>query len=215
MTSNKNNPLFVVPDNSMELKEAMPLTILGTLPVDSMSFLVYGGPFRKFKSGQRRLVGVRMAEELDGPADIVIPTEDFSVPEVSVMQKGINSALLHALSGYDIYAGCMGGTGRTGTFMACLAKCVSDWNESKGFPGLGDPVAYVRNTYRSHAVETKEQESYCRTFDTVSVVKYLGTLCEPAKVLVEVPVEKVITKTVYPTPLEYMAHLWSKSFGLK
>jgi protein-tyrosine phosphatase len=51
---------------------------------------------------------------------------------------------------------CGGGRGRTGTALACLA--VLD-----GVPP-GDAVAYVRQHYDSHAVETPWQRAYVRRF---------------------------------------------------
>ncbi|MEX5717463.1 protein-tyrosine phosphatase family protein [Geodermatophilus maliterrae] len=53
---------------------------------------------------------------------------------------------------------CGGGTGRTGTALACLA--VLD-----GVPAT-DAVAHVRRTYRSRAVETRRQARFVSSFET-------------------------------------------------
>jgi protein-tyrosine phosphatase len=48
--------------------------------------------------------------------------------------------------------GCLGGHGRTGTALACLAI-------RTGHPA-GDAVDWVRTVYCSSAVETPEQEAF-------------------------------------------------------
>jgi protein-tyrosine phosphatase len=53
---------------------------------------------------------------------------------------------------------CRGGTGRTGTALACLA--VLD-----GVPP-GEAVAFVRRHYRPHAVETRSQARFVAGFGT-------------------------------------------------
>jgi hypothetical protein len=54
---------------------------------------------------------------------------------------------------------CRGGTGRTGTALACLA--VLD-----GVPAE-DAVAYVREHYRPHAVETRAQRALVSRFQSL------------------------------------------------
>ena len=46
----------------------------------------------------------------------------------------------------------MGGIGRTGLFLAALAK----------LSGEKDPVAYVRKHYMPHAVETQQQQDFIK-----------------------------------------------------
>jgi len=55
-----------------------------------------------------------------------------------------------------LYAGCMGGTGRTGTILAILVA---------QHPGMtsDNAIKYIRQIYKPHAVETREQaEQVCR-----------------------------------------------------
>lgn len=69
------------------------------------------------------------------------------------------AALREALERADwerVELACLGGRGRTGTALSCLA--VLD-----GVPA-SEAVAYVREHYSSHAVETPEQEAYVRAF---------------------------------------------------
>jgi len=67
------------------------------------------------------------------------------------------------LAGEKIYIGCMGGWGRTGLFMALLAKAT----------GISDPVAFIREYYTPHAVETKEQQDYVANFDVSPIQREL------------------------------------------
>lgn len=142
--------------------------------------MVFGGPFRQYVPGTRRLFGVKMAVEIDAPADVYIDTEDFSVPTVSDMQAGIIKTLELMSQGQDAYSGCMGGIGRTGLFMACMAKSVAAIQDNLGkpadctHPGM-DPVSFVRKHYIPHAVETQGQKAYVMMFDTGPIEDWYQT----------------------------------------
>jgi len=119
---------------------------------------IAGGPFRDCPLG---VFGVRLTEqqplEWRGPeASLWLPIPDFSVPQMPAAAVGeaVVSALQASFSG-PVYVGCMGGWGRTGLFLALLAKA---W-------GMSSPVAYVRREYGRAAVETAEQERYVAEFD--------------------------------------------------
>ena len=152
----------------MELKKPI-FVVLGTI-----QGCIYGGPFRQHES-TRRLFSINMAKEISNPADFHIPTEDYSVPSVEDMQEGIVAALRALKEGNDIYVGCMGGIGRTGLFMGCFAKVMQDCAAAGLVPCLdpGDPVLWVREKYKSHAIETTEQEEFVRGFPTDVVVAQL------------------------------------------
>lgn len=177
---------------------------------------VFGGPFRDYVPGQRRLVSVKMAEEINHPHDISVPTEDFSVPSMKDMHDGIAKALQAILDGNDLYVGCMGGTGRTGLFMACLAKVMDAFNgqelnmaETRKFHTEIPAVAYVRKHYKPHAVETAEQMRYVLNFDTSVHVRELADKLVPAPREVIREVEKVVEveKKVYLwNPLKALGH---------
>ncbi len=69
----------------------------------------------------------------------------------------LNNLLRRVRSGAMVEIGCLGGHGRTGTALACIAIEA----------GLTqDPVEWVRSVYCPRAVETEEQESYVRRFST-------------------------------------------------
>ena len=112
---------------------------------------VYGGPYV-----QRPvyMTGVKLAAEVDEPCDIDLPTRDYSVPDVNLAKRALLQTIKRLAKGETIYAGCWAGIGRTGLFLALLAKSA----------GVEDPVGYVRATYNSHAMETAEQKTYVEDF---------------------------------------------------
>lgn len=191
----------------MKLTESMPVKF------GRLEGVIYGGPFRHYVPGTRRLVAVKMAQEIDHPHDIAVDTEDFSVPEVKVMQQGLMAALKAFDEGKDVYAGCMGGTGRTGTFMGCMAKAMMDYDQEHSDRSIKDPVAYVRAHYRKHAIETQEQMNYVRTFDTAPVLEFLQQLQEARTVYVDRTVE--VERIVYLGPVEWAMHQFSNLFRIQ
>ena len=114
-------------------------------------FVVAGGPYVRVPD---KMVGVKMAVEINHPHQISIPTRDFDVPRVSDVDTGLRQAVDAILRGDPVYVGCMGGIGRTGLFMAILAKAF----------GESDPVSDVRSQYNHHAVETKQQMQYVQDY---------------------------------------------------
>jgi protein-tyrosine phosphatase len=77
------------------------------------------------------------------------------------MDAGLEKAVQAITLGYPLYVGCMGGKGRTGLFLAVLAKA---W-------GIKNPVEYVRANYYPHAVETKEQYAYVTNFKVSKAIR--------------------------------------------
>jgi hypothetical protein len=125
------------------------------LPVSrTKHYVVYGGPYVEKPA---HMIGVKMAKEIplaDDNFEIDIPTQDYQTPPVDKFTEGLQQAVQQILAGRPVYAGCMGGKGRTGLFLSVLAKAF----------GIEDPVAYVRKYYYSHAVETREQKSFVENF---------------------------------------------------
>jgi Protein-tyrosine phosphatase len=82
---------------------------------------------------------------------------DFGVPaNTEAAVEALKTVLERARSGQDIEVGCLGGHGRTGTALACMAVLT-------GHPALG-AVAWVRSNYCTKAVETPEQEAFVAAF---------------------------------------------------
>lgn len=176
--------------------------------------MVFGGRFREYEPGTRRLVGIKMAEEIDHPHDFSVDTEDFSVPDEAQMQRGVTFALGQLAEGNDVYVGCMGGIGRTGLFMGCIAKVMQDFEEKTGdHPGICigvdpatyDPVLFVRRHYIRHAIETDEQQAFVRGFDTAPVLEAYSLLMLSRQGPLPEPVREVEVqvKTVYLSPYDF------------
>lgn len=83
---------------------------------------------------------------------------DLGVPDnTDSVRLSLTALLGRARSGERVEVGCLGGHGRTGTALACLAVL-------SGHPG-GDTVNWVRANYCSDAVETPEQEAFVVAVD--------------------------------------------------
>ena len=90
------------------------------------------------------------------PADW-IDWPDFRVPrDPPGAAASIVDASERARSGLRVEVACGGGTGRTGTVIACMAVLA-------GHP-VDEAVAWTRRTYRRHAVETPGQRRWIRWF---------------------------------------------------
>jgi hypothetical protein len=125
----------------------------GVMPLKLMGKDVYvvGGPYRK---RPEELFGVKLAQEIRAKCDVDLPIRDFSIPDDRACHEAVKKAMEALMKHGRIYVGCMGGWGRTGLFLACLAKAC----------GEGDPVQFVRATYTPRAVETREQEAFVEDF---------------------------------------------------
>lgn len=102
-----------------------------------------GGP-RKLETG----FAVYALDEI--PTAYHFPIKDFSVPSDEDMVAAVRWAYMRLREGKTVYVGCLGGIGRTGTFLACLAL----------LDGKKEPVLWVRDHYLPHAVETPEQMAF-------------------------------------------------------
>ena len=90
------------------------------------------------------------------PAEMVA-WADFGLPdEPEVAARQIAAAFRRAQDGELVEVGCLGGSGRTGTVLACMAVLA-------GVPP-DEAVAWVRGAYRTQAVETAEQEAWVEWF---------------------------------------------------
>jgi len=129
---------------------------------------MYGGPFRNYRrltnlsphhdlEPTQTTYGVCLLERPLDTADASMPIQDFGVPTQTHAEvtEQLVKAYAKGFRGKTIYAGCMGGIGRTGIFLALMAKIA----------GHSDPVAYVRSTFLPHAVETEQQKKYINDFD--------------------------------------------------
>jgi protein-tyrosine phosphatase len=81
---------------------------------------------------------------------------DFGVPDEALLAAALRDVVARARAGQAVELGCLGGHGRTGTALACLAILT-------GVPS-GDAVAWVRAAYCADAVETAQQEAFVAAF---------------------------------------------------
>ena len=87
----------------------------------------------------------------------VVAWEDFGLPEnPERAAQQIVEAFGRARRGGLVEVGCLGGSGRTGTVLACMAVLA-------GVPPA-EAVAWVRAAYRPDAVETVDQEAWVGWF---------------------------------------------------
>jgi len=81
---------------------------------------------------------------------IYLPIIDFSTPDKDSILKALDAAETAARDGKHLAVHCHAGVGRTGTFMACLARRLYQ------LPAI-DAIQWVRQ-YIPDAVEVPEQE---------------------------------------------------------
>jgi protein-tyrosine phosphatase len=81
---------------------------------------------------------------------LYLPIPDFGVPSKDDLEQAIQRTIDYAQAGHNIVVHCSAGIGRTGLFMAALAKQVL------GLSGA-EALQWIRY-YIPHAVETPEQQ---------------------------------------------------------
>lgn len=113
---------------------------------------IYGGPYYDRPA---HMFGIKLAKEINLPCNIDLPILDFSIPKPKETKIALMECIKALRQGKEVYVGCMGGRGRTGLYMALLAKAA----------GVKNPIEYVRSTYTHHAVETPEQEKFVNNFN--------------------------------------------------
>jgi protein-tyrosine phosphatase len=134
------------------------MTIRGsmTLEVAGKPVTITGGPFDSIPEGAYG-VCLEVASAKAGQADVLLPTADFGLPEPEALRAAVAKVLaqMEAEPGRPVHVGCKGGVGRTGVFMAALAKAA----------GVeGDALDHVRRHYLANAAETPAQEAMARGF---------------------------------------------------
>src|SRR4051812_8352303 len=90
--------------------------------------IIYGGPYNKFPGylGDEAFGVCVRAENTHGRhIDAHVPIEDFQVPtpdQAFLVLDTLKQIIQQSLAGKVVYIGCAGGYGRTGLFLAILAK---------------------------------------------------------------------------------------------
>lgn len=84
--------------------------------------------------------------------------KDYGLPEYfDVAARAIIDVYNKAIAGMWVEVGCIGGHGRTGTALACMAVLAG--------MSPAEAVIYVRETYCTKAIESKSQEWFVEWFD--------------------------------------------------
>jgi protein-tyrosine phosphatase len=127
-----------------------------TLHVAGRPVRVTGGPFDAIPDGA---FGICLEPEAAKAwlADVALPVPDFGVPDPAALKGAVAEVLrrMAAEPERPVHVGCRAGIGRTGLFLACLARAA----------GVeGDALDWVRRHYLPHAAETPEQEAMARAF---------------------------------------------------
>jgi hypothetical protein len=105
----------------------------------------------------RRVPSPRAAQHSPAWPAVWLDWPDFRVPRDPIAAAAaIEQAYERARAGERVEVACGGGTGRTGTVLACMAILA-------GHPPV-DAVAWTRRHYRPRAVETPGQRRWVRWF---------------------------------------------------
>lgn len=134
------------------------MTIRGSMILDvaGKPVTITGGPFDSIPEGAYG-VCLEVASARAGQADVLLPTADFGLPKPEELRAAVAKVLaqMEANPGQPVHVGCKGGVGRTGLFIAALAKAA----------GVeGDALDHVRRNYLANAAETPAQEAMARGF---------------------------------------------------
>jgi len=87
---------------------------------------------------------------------IYFPISDFSTPEIGALREIVHKALNLSRIGKGIVIHCHAGIGRTGMFVACMAKDGLEYSSEEA-------ISWIRE-YIPGAIEIPEQEMMVRSF---------------------------------------------------
>jgi protein-tyrosine phosphatase len=132
------------------------VTLADGAPITGVTFL---GP-DPYARDKDPVFGLYLDERWSPPwSHAHVDWPDFGLPaDPEAFRAALLDLLARARSGDAVELGCLGGHGRTGTALACLAILAGAPSDAA--------VAWVRSEYCERAVETPEQEAFVRAFET-------------------------------------------------
>lgn len=114
--------------------------------------LLVGGPFNEAAELYVNSFKVNLEQNIKKPADVTLDVPDFSIPaNPEAFDNAIVAAAQALADGKVVVAGCRGGIGRTGIFLATLVGALRLTE---------NPVPYLRSIYLPHTVETSQQGQF-------------------------------------------------------
>ncbi len=120
---------------------------------------ITGGPFDCW-DGHGIGVCLDPGARLRPSATIYLPVEDYTAPTQEALVAAFAALLAAWRKGNAVvHVGCRAGFGRTGTFIAALARLA----------GHDDPVGWTRRNYNGEAVETSAQAAAVMALDPGAV----------------------------------------------
>jgi protein-tyrosine phosphatase len=155
----------------MELT-ALPFTFPGKIFRSAMPYSAYdpdGNLIPAYKNNNVSMVVMLASEDesirasgrnllefyqAEGIEVVYLPIEDFGVPEISEVREAIPLVLSHSRRGGAVAVHCHAGVGRTGMFLASLAKLGMAYSSE-------DAVRWVRE-YIPGAIEVPDQVQLVR-----------------------------------------------------
>ena len=142
--------------------------------------------------------------------------QDFGLPKYfDVAARAIIDAYRKAQAGCWVEVGCIGGHGRTGTALACMAVL-------SGMTAH-EALKHIRSVYCHRAIERKEQEWYVSWFETFvnggEIPEYGEKLKNPATYRYDTPIDwqtlEVTTAPVGAPPEDIIVRSEDYTYGSK
>ncbi|MBS7812369.1 protein-tyrosine phosphatase family protein [Roseococcus pinisoli] len=132
-----------------------------TIPVDGHDVTIFGGPFDACPK-KAYSVCLEVHSALADSATILLHAPDFGTPDPQETRDAMRQLweAMREAPNSVYYVGCMAGQGRTGLFLALMARLA----------GIEDPVGYVRREYYRAAVETPTQQKFVRDLDLTGLI---------------------------------------------
>jgi len=100
---------------------------------------------------------LRLLYQENGMEVIHLPIPDFGVPSLPALEQAVQVALERAQQGKNIVVHCYAGLGRTGMFLACLAR--------RAFGMTGEQAVEWVRSHLSPAIETPGQIRVIHEFE--------------------------------------------------